>query len=375
MIRCPNCKTILAVEPDIPVPAAAAPPLPFGRPVPAGAAPVARQVQPPGRTAGHSTVRARLAPITEDYLASQTGDSAEMAERRRKLKRELQKMEERERRLKARYAELVEHCKYGRIAVTLMMWGIRTQAVAILVLVAGLMSTILVSSSYGSLMGWSCVGFGGLATLQILGGFAFAIAGPEKGRHIGIMGVLVTLILAGFVTVQFLAGMAVLVSSPFRPEHWSEILPIWNVFSPGTELAMLSEQPARILKAYPFTILGSIAASFEFTRLVLLALLTQLYSAEAKEPESGHRAIAVVSGLFWVVLLAAMFRISAGFGFDWAQTEEMWGQIGIGVHAAITAGTLLGVGLAYFKLGQVMEDIIEIVDPRRLVDTDEKSAI
>lgn len=375
MIRCPNCKTILAVEPIAAAPVMAAPPLPFGRALPTGGVPVARPVPTNAQGSAPSTVRARLAPVTEDHLASRADDSAEMIERRRKWKRELQKMEDRERRLKARYAELVEHCRYGRIAMNLVMWGMRAQSVAIILLVAGILGTVLVSKVYGGMLAWSCIGFGGVATLLILGSFGFAIAGPEKGRHIGIMGVIVTLILAGLVTVQFLAGLVIIVATHYEPKFWHETLPLWLAFSPGTELAMLAEQPARILKGHPVTIIGSIAASLEFTRLILLAMLTQIYAAEAKESEIGHRAMAAVSGLFWVVLLAAMFRISAGFGFDWAQPEEMWAHIGIGVHSAITAGTLLGVGLAYFKLSQVMDDIIEMVDPRRLVETDEKSAI
>ncbi|MCZ2342210.1 MAG: hypothetical protein LC104_10505 [Bacteroidales bacterium] len=375
MIRCPNCKTILAVEPIVPTPVVAAPPLPFGRPQPAGGVPVARPVPHAAPVSPHSTVRAHLAPVTEDYLANRTDDTAEMVERRRKLKRELQKMEDRERRLQARYAELVEHCQSGRIAMTLTLWGMRAQALAVVLLVAGLLGAVLVSKVYGGMLAWACVGCGGVATLLILGGFGFAIAGPEKGRHIGIMGVIVTLILAGLVTTQFLSGLPLIAATQFEPKFWHETLPLWFAFSPGTELAMLAEHPARILLGHPFTIMGSIAAALEFTRLIMLALLTQIYSAEAKEPETGHQAIAAVSGLFWVVLLAAMFRISAGFGFDWAQPEETWAHIGLGVHAAITGGTLLGIGLAYLKLSQVMDDIVEIVDPRRLVDTDEKSAI
>lgn len=336
---------------------------------------MALPVPPPATARSQQpAVRARLAPISDDDLAARSGDSADMAEKRRKMRLQLQKMEDREHRLKARYQKLTEHAKYGRVSVHMLMWGVRAQALAVLLQIAGAAGTVLVSNLYGAILAQACIGFGGLATLLILGGFGFGIAGPEKGRHIGIMGVIVTIVLAVMFTIQFFRGLEIIALTDYAPVSWSETMPIWNAFAPGTEMAMLAEQPARILKDYPYSIFGTIAAAIEFTRLVMIALMIQVYATEAKEVELGHQSINTVSNLFWVVLLAAMFRISAAFGFDWAQPEEMWATIGMGVHAAITSGSLLGIGLAYFKLGQVMNDVVDVVDPRRLVETDEKSA-
>ena len=212
-----------------------------------------------------------------------------------------------------------------------------------------------------------------LATLLILGGFGFAIGGPEKGRHIGIMGVIVTTLYAGLVGFEFMYGIGLALVFQSPPGSWVDMLRVWHVFAPATNMGLLADQPARALVEVGISPLGTINAALEFTRLVLLALLVQVYANEGKESEFGHRAVASVSNLFWIVLLAAMFRVSAAFGFDWADPEEIWAKIGIGAHWAITAACLFGIGLALYKLSEVMDDVAELVDPRTFVETDEKS--
>ena len=143
MIRCPNCTTVLAVEPEPPsAPMAqvvAPPPLPFGRPAqarPAQAtpvAPVAKYVSPPpSARMAKSAVRARLSPVRDGDIKARAGESQEEAARRAMLLKNLKRFEARERRLAERYDELIVHCRRGRIAMHLLIWGMRTQMMAVL---------------------------------------------------------------------------------------------------------------------------------------------------------------------------------------------------------------------------------------------------
>ena len=83
--------------------------------------------------------------------------------------------------------------------------------------------------------------------------------------------------------------------------------------------------------------------------------------------------MAAVSNLFWVVLLAAMFRVSASFGFDWADHDDLWYKIGLGAHGAITTATLFWMGYTFLRMSQAIDDMADTVDARTFVETDEKS--
>jgi LSD1 subclass zinc finger protein len=394
MIRCPNCKTVLAVEPAEPSPTAPAavpvspPPLPFDRPKsgsgaargkptpPAAPAPVAKMVTATGPGAPMAIpVKPRLSAVNVQELTSGKDDPPELVEKRKRLRRELRKMEERERRLAERYKELERHCRYGRMTVTLLMWAMRSQALAVMLLLPGLLGATLVEPSYATLIALAADAFGGIAALLIFAAFGFTMAGPEKGRHIGLMGLLITLIATSLAVIDFQTGWEAVSRLQEAPGHWSETLVYYKLFAPASALPGLSEAPVRVLKGYPFSVLSIVAAGLEFTRLVMICLLIQIYATQGNDVEAGHRSIATVSRVFWFLLLCAMFRIAAGFGFDWAQPEELWYQIGRGAHGLITAAAILGVGLGLFWASQVMDEVEEIVDHRRFVENDEKSAM
>ena len=392
MIRCPSCKTVLAVEataaPAVPAAPVTAPPLPFDRPKqtsranrggtasPPPVAPVAKAVAMPGAGAPMAIpVQPRLAAVNLKELTSGTDATPEQAEKRKRLRRELRKMEERERRLAERYKELERHCSKGRVSVTMLMWAMRAQALAVVLLLVGVLGATLVDPSYATMIALAANSFGGLAMLMILAGFGMAVVGPEKGRHIGVMGLIVTLITAILVVFDFQAGWTIVAQLQEPPEHWSETLAYYKVFAAASELPALSEAPARVLQGYPFSLLSIIAAALEFSRLVMICLLIQIYATQGNDVEAGHRSVATVSTVFWFILLCALFRIAAGFGFDWAQPEDLWYQVGRGAHGLIAMAAILGVGLGLFWASQVMDEVQEVVDHRRFVENDEKSAI
>jgi LSD1 subclass zinc finger protein len=377
-VRCPNCKTVLAVEPAEPAAAApapvAAPPLPFGRPAAtaAPATPVAQAAPPRAAPAR----RAKLAPEDPYSSPAHADDTQPDPEaRRRQMRRELEKLEDEKEREEDRLDELAVRCKNGRTALQLLLWGVRLYALAILFQLVALAAAGFDMGAYAGLMGLGSLVWAGLTTVLFAAGMGFAIAGPVEGRHIGIMGLVISLLhaLGGLLQPANLAIMAGIQGLDNNDRAlWSNFLVVQDFLGLATDLPLLADHPARFVHSYNWSLPGLVVAALEFTRLVLVCLLTQVYAAGGKDPETGHRAFQTVSRMFWIVLLTASFRLAASSALDGLNPDDVMFKIGVGVQSSITAGCYLGLMLSLFLQSQVMSDTVDLVDYRRFADKAER---
>ena len=367
-VRCPNCKTVLPNPTASAAPAP--PPLPFGRPPAApnpspslsgklpsakpAPLPVAKAAPPPRAKAAPAPV-----PVVEAVEADET--------KKEKIRKELRKLEREEERAEEEYEELTDQCRNGKVAATILSWAMRGYALGVLLVVVGVGAAAFGPSGTGALYCFVALLAGGVTMLTMLVGFAFALGGPPAGRHLAIIGLVVVVMHAGCVGVQFVKGFADIAKE--RPDgdkySWVETGRFLDLFGPVTNFTLLSEQPARVLKQYPLSVFGLLGAALEFTRLVILCLLAQNYAAAGREREVGHASMETVSRVFWAVLLAAMFRGSCALLFDHAAPEDLWAKVGLGAQGALTLFTLLAIGLFLFKQSQILEDTAEACDPRR----------
>jgi len=375
-VRCPNCKTVLAVEPaDAPAPAApAAPPLPFGRPRPAAPLPPAPPAPP---AAAGPPVRAKLAPEPTPYARPEQAEAAEgdPEEKLRRMRRELAKLDEEERQEREWMAELGGHCRAGRVAMHFLTWGVRTYALAIVFQLVAVAAAGFGALGITALAALLCLPFAGFTTMLLGLAFGFAIAGPRQSRHIGVMGLIVTLVHAVGGVLQWgnLAIMAHLQElDHLNKPNWSDVLPVQDILGLATNLPLLADHPARFVQVYHWSLPGLVVAALEFTRLVLVCMLTEHYATAGKDPEAGHTAIRTISRMSFMVMLAASFRLAAAALFDWTQYGDMLNVIGMGVHGAVTVGLYTALVVGLLLLSRTVADTIDLVDPRRFADKRER---
>jgi len=374
-VRCPNCKTVLAVEPEdaahTPPPAAAAPvapPLPFGRPRPATpVAPV--RALPPATTA--PAKRAKLAPDQSPYARPNENGEPDEDEKLRQMRRELATLDEKEIEEQEWLEELAGHCKHGRTAMHFLTWAVRVYALAVLIQLIAVAAAGFEMYDYAAVVGLACLAFAGIGALLFCVGFGFAIAGPLQSRHIGVMGLVVSVLHALGAILQP-GNLAIMVgvqgidhgSKPL----WSDFLVVQDMLGLATDLPLLADHPARFLQSYNWSLPGMIVAALEFTRLVLLAMLTQHYATSGKDPETGHRAFTTVSRVFWVVLMTCSLRMATAGIFDNLQSGDMLFIVGAAIHGALTFSCYFSLAIALLLFSRTISDTIDLVDHRRFAD-------
>lgn len=370
VVRCPRCKTELDIgEPDPPPSAPVAPPLPFGPPAksvgkPTSAKPPVKPAKTPPPTKPSGPVRAELV----DEAAEEAEGRARAAARRRAAARDalLEQREEEEARAEE-FESLTNTCKHGRTALTILTYALRGYAGAMM-LAAAAVAALLLSPEAGSAGVIVALVLGQLATLALGLGFVFAILGPVQGRFLGIAGVvtiLTQLVLLGVVLSKVLTP--ILGYQPGRITGYADALLAFHAIGLATYVPMLAETPARLIQGYEFSVLGVVVGAVEFTRLVLACQLAQVYADTGKEPELGHKSFASVSNFFWVVMLGAMFRMAAAFGFDWAPSGDLMHTIGSVAHAFVTVGILEIGGLIVLGQTFVMEKTVDVVTAERYI--------
>ncbi|MGL6096088.1 MAG: hypothetical protein ACRC7O_09865, partial [Fimbriiglobus sp.] len=233
---------------------------------------------------------------------------------------------------------------------------------ALTVLAAIVLSVLLKDRQVDKLVMFAGLALGGLGLLACVAGFGLGIPGPKKARHIAIAGIVVTLIQGGLVAVELKNAVN---TEPKEVVIWADTLDTQQRLGVVTNLPLLAEHPARILKHYSFSVPAVLGAAMEFARLVMLCMLIQYYATDGKDPKLGHDAMACVNRIFWLVLLAAMFRVSAAFGFDWMPPGDTTATIGVGMHVIITIGGLMFLAVNLLWTGQVIRDVTEIVEAKR----------
>ena len=335
-VRCPQCKTVLDV--DVPPAPPVAPPLPFGKPPPPPKSKPATAPPPPAKPGGK--LRASLVDeVAEEAEARARAAAAKKAEAREALRDMVEAEDERE----AEFEYLTDVCKKGRTALTLLLTGMRLYAGAMM-LIAAAVASLLFVPELGTTSLLTGLAIAQVGTLVIGIGFVFAMLGPDQGRYIGVAGVATVATQIALLTITLV-----------------------KVLGLATYIPMLAETPARLIMGYEFSYLGMAVGAVEFTRLVLVCQLTQIYADAGKEPEVGHKSFASVSNFFWVILLGAMFRLAATFGFDWAPRGELMFTIGQVCHCLVLIAILEIGGLVVLNQSFVMETTREYVEAKRYI--------
>ncbi len=357
-VRCPQCKTVL----DIEVPPPVAPPLPFGRPPPPPPRSTREPVPPPPKAGGK--LRASLVDeVAEEADARARAAATKKAEARAVLRDMADAEEERE----AEFKYLMYTCKKGRTALTLLLIGLRLYAGAMM-LIAVAVASLLFVPELGATSLLTGLAVAQLGTLVLGIGFVFAMLGPDQGRYIGVAGVATVAAQIALLTVTLVKVLGgILAYQEGRIGGYSEALLAFHAVGLASYIPMLAETPARLIMGYEFSYLGMAVGAVEFTRLVLVCQLTQIYADAGKEPEVGHKSFASVSNFFWVILLGAMFRLAASFGFDWAPRGELMFTIGQVSHCLVLIAILEVGGFVVLNQSFVMEATREYVDAKRYI--------
>ncbi len=290
--------------------------------------------------------------------------------RLRNIRREVREMEEAKEREEEHLEMLAGHCKIGRLSVHFLMWGVRVYALAILFQLLAVAMAGFTMYDYAALLGLTCLAWAGLDSILFCVGFGFALGGPTGARHIGVIGLVITILhmIGGILQPGNLALMAHFQEMDTSRGLWSELLPAQDILGLATNFPLLADHPARFIRGYNYSIPGIAVAALEFTRLVLLALLAQNYASAGKEQELGHRSFQTVNRLFWVVLMTTSFRMALSALVDWTSADDMWFKIGMAMHGALTFSCYFSLGLTLFIHGQIMNDTIEVIDHRRYAD-------
>jgi LSD1 subclass zinc finger protein len=385
-IRCPNCKTVLSIAPTPEAPKTAAPPLPFG-PKPSEPKVVVK------KKAEKKKLKVR---VVDEQAEAEDEQSRDAAEKKKKMRAELAKMEEEEEIEQEKFEQIKKDCHRGNWVMDLMIWGVRGQALAIFLEVCVML--LFISAAMTAIAGATTGKMGGavvlleimeiglkvllplaavvsfLAVLSMIGAFGVAIGGPPKGLNTAIIGLVFSILHFLFVIAQaiFAIGRVLLkirnneeLLDPTRP-LWMQAAPLFDLCGLITELPLLSEHPARFAWGYSISWFGIIAGAMEFVRLVSICLLAQLYAELGQATEKGHKALKGAYRVFWLMLLAGIFRLVAAFAFDGFRTDDTFMiLLAATVHSLITLSITLGLSMILYFLSQALMDIKEVVDPAR----------
>ena len=386
MIRCPSCKTVLAVEaadappaPPPPAPVAkaapAAPPLPFGR-RPKPAAP-AKPATPMARPASGPTVRARVVRDDPPARVPDAEQDPGEEERRRRMRRELAELEEEERRERKRYDQLIVDCRFGRFALYLLAAGAVSTCVAS---VCYLLFAVTTLTSYPA---FELLGAAGLFVvlhwLTTTAGFGYACVGPPQVRGLAVAGVMVTALQAAFAVVSSFTLLALITreavsySGGSTREFVVESLLLSNVFS---NLSALTDIAVHLLAGSldrpQILVVPMIGGAIEFAKLSLIGLLANRYATEGKDPDLAHLGMRFVYRIFGVVLVGAILKVCV-----WGLVKLTGGEPLLLAWFAIplmmvTNGYYMWWAFSWYAQYQVLKDTVDVVSAERFADRRER---
>jgi hypothetical protein len=215
------------------------------------------------------------------------------------------------------------------------------------------------------------MGISVLSILAMIVGMGYALAGPSKGWHVALLGMIVSVMHLGTAIIQGVLAIQLFIRSEFVIDAmsplWKQAQPIFDLCGLITDIPLLSEHPARFMWRYNISVFGIVAGTLEFVRLVSISLLAQIYAEEGKAIETGHKALKSAYRAFWLLLLAGIFRVIAAYAFDWVRPDDSFMMfVGICTHGLITFSITMGLAMVLFFLAQTLEDVRDFVDPIRV---------
>jgi len=383
-VLCPKCQTVLSIAPSAPAsppPTAAAPPLPF--------APKSKTKAKPSQP---ETKKPKKAVLVDEAADAAEAHEVSEAERKRTMRKEIVELEKKQERQEEKYQELTQECARGQFAIDLIKWGVKCQALAVAleVIVMLVFVVAIVGAVAGSMTGKTnsadLLGNGfrvvltvvvplamvisSLGILSLTTGMGYAMFGPKKARHVAILGMVASILHIAASIVQAIWAIRMFIRKEIYIDAtqplWQQAQPIFDLCGLITDIPLLSEHPARFMWRYNVSWVGIVAGALEFTRLVSVCLLAQIYAEEGKAVEKGHASLKGAYRVFWLMLLAGLFRVLAAYSFDWVRpNDEFMVFVGLVVHGIITFSITMGLAMILYSLSNVLDDIKELVDPIR----------
>jgi LSD1 subclass zinc finger protein len=359
-VRCPQCKTTLKIE---------GPPAPLPFVKPAKPAAPAKPAPPP------VVVKAKKpkAEIVDEAAEAEEESSKAKSEKKKRVREEIEKIEDEKEEEKERRIEMKEYCRKGRNSLGLLYWGIRLYLVGFLLTLIMLIVLRIVPPLAAILL--PICGLVSLASLILLGiGFVITGFGPPSSRHLGWIGLGCVVLQAGMILVQLfietIRFIIIIRRMAENPEGLvlkgyldESYLMDYALIGLNTNLFALSDAPARFVTRCGVPWFGFIAGALEFTRMVVLGLLVQIYAEQGKAPETGFKAFRVVSVFFWTMLLTMMFRLALSLFMDGVQPQpgDFLFYMGNIMQLVFFLIGLIVYTLQSLKLSDIIEDTKEVV--------------
>jgi hypothetical protein len=371
LIRCPACKTVLAVSTE---PADATPPLPFG-PVPAAPPPIdrpamARPSSPPLASAA-APPRHPSAPrkaVAEDVDPSIYDPNAK---RRRRLtvatERPYEELDEDEKKLYRKMERLKVQCRPGQYGMRILSWAYRLGAAGHLALAAaGLMLSL--GAEVGQMV-VVVVGLNALFGLLIAVGLGFCANGPRGMRGAAGFGAAVAIATVFCSPVAFVEAAKKYQVKPTAPpelyENRGDAAVVHYATMVPTHCLSLIPGLAFCGKAIPW--LAILAGVLELVRHFVVCALARFYAEEGKDPDLGYRANRY---LFRLALIMTTVTIIASIGWALGLSGTFVGGQRFDyliIVVAINLGVLT-MAVSLLAQGQALGDIAEVVDATRFAD-------
>ena len=380
MIRCPNCQTVLALESDddeVPLsPAPSKPaPLPFGQ--------KARQTQPQEvrlTRAPRVIVRAKLAgdspakPGLNPYQKEAKFDAvAHERNRREEINRQLQELDEEDRKTERRYQRYLLESQHGRTALMFFAGAAVASAIS-----GGsyffFSLTMFLSTPLAPFL-WICTLALGTHLLCSLGGFGMACVGPKPVRPTAVFGLLCTIaqIIIGCVSAMMLLALIspdeLGYQASSNREFITQSLLLGNVFSNTSTLVDLPIYLLSGILDRPIILLWPILGGIlEFAKLSLLGLIANRYATMGKALELSHQAMRFVYRIFGLVLIGVIFKVCLWFGSTLVGDQPLlmaWFSIPLSFSSNAYYMWWIFCWVAQY---QVLKDIIEVVTAERFAD-------
>ena len=378
MVRCPGCKTVLAVEvadaplsppPPPPPPTAPVAPLPFGgrRPPvkPVAAAPPAKPIP--------AAAKEKQGPKNPFDAPSEEDLAAKDAARKKQIRRELAEMAEEKLQENRKYDVLLVDCRHGRTALQFLAHGALSSGVASIFFFLFLTGSAILVAVVPLLL-LACIGMIAHWVLTLIG-FGYGLVGPKQARGLCIVGLVSTVlnaIMTAFVAIVILANIVTSemgLSSGSSKSFAIEAMLLGNAFS---NISCLTDIPVYLLtggvREWPLYVFPMIGAAFEFAKLSALSLYTHRVCTLGKEHELAHAGMRFVYRSFGVVLVIMFLKLVNWLNFILITGDPLpllWFAI---MTVLAINGYFLWSAFAWYSLYQTQKDAVDIVEASRFVD-------
>jgi hypothetical protein len=216
--------------------------------------------------------------------------------------------------------------------------------------------------------------------LLFLAGFGAGLGGPRRVRSMAAGGFLATVVQAGFTTVLVVAAYTMLRGIDMGDTEIDPITPGLLMLSAINSIFGASELPwivilvgtDRIHKNWHVLFIV-VNASLEFLRLSFLCILSQSYAAEAKSPETGHKALRLIYQMIWAVLIGVFFKplffwVVLVFVIASLTTPVLMFRVFLIVPWAMVNGYMMWWVMLWLLQAATCRDILDILTPHRLAE-------